>query len=382
MDCSRILLPHRRALPLIAMMLASILASSPPVRAQDGGGDVAVSVGGLVQAETSYGWLAPRESTIEARNRVGFGLRRARLRVNAALGPRAGAFFHVDGDNGTFGVLDVVAHYDVTPEVRLRIGRFAGAQPRAFIPTPVMAMDANERAAIALLWNGMTLGNKGRDFGIDVTYRASQAVASFFVHNGYGSFDRVRGNYQESLVGDATGGSEIEFSDLAYSFAAAVTPASLPGFEIGGFLGYNGSRNPNTAVQGRGRSYVSYSAHAYLGALPGSRPLRVKADVIGIMYEDIPIRSSQHALGLSLLGAVAMNRASEVFGRLESFEPDLDLDGLRSVFLTAGINYSISRLRGRPFPQERLTLAYGARIPESDDLPVQNLLILQAQLNF
>lgn len=379
---STYLFPCQRALLIIAVMLAAVVLTSAPVVAQDGAANVAVNVGGMVQAETSYGWLASRESAIEGRDRVGFGLRRARLRVNAAIGPRAGAFFHVDGDNGTFGVLDVVAHYDVTPEVRLRIGRFAGAQPRAFIPTPVMAMDANERAAIALLWNSMTLGNKGRDFGIDVTYRTDQAAATFFVHNGYGSFDRVRGNYQESLVGDATGGAEIEFSDLAYSFAAAVTPASIPGVEIGGFVGYNGSRNPNTAVFGTGRTYVSYSAHAYLGALPGSRPLRVKADVIGIRYEDIALRPSQHALGLSLLGAVALSRASEVFGRVESFEPDVDLDGMRSVFVTAGINYSISRLRGRPFPQERLTLAYGARIPESDGLPVQNLLILQAQLNF
>ena len=367
---------------MTVVMMAAALVPPSPALAQEGTNDITVSVGGLVQAETSYGWLAPRESTVESRDRVGFGLRRARLRVNAAIGPRAGAFFHVDGDNGTFGVLDVAAHYDVSPEVRLRIGRFAGAQPRAFIPTPVMAMDANERAAVALLWNSMTLGNKGRDFGIDVTYRSTQATASFFVHNGYGSFDRVRGNYQESLVGDVTGGSEIDFSDLAYSFAAAVTPASIAGLEIGGFIGYNGSRNPNTAVLGTGRTYVSYSAHAYLGALPGSRPLRVKADIIGIKYEELSLRPSQHAMGLSLLGAVALSRASEAFGRLESFEPDLDIDGIRSVFVTAGINYSISRLRGRPFPQERVTLAYGARIPESDELPVQNLIIIQVQMNF
>ena len=376
----RFAVPTRRISRFAVLFLVTIILAPAPSRAQEGS-DVTVKLGGLVQAEASYGWLSEGEAN-ESRDRIGLGLRRVRLRANAAIGPRAGAFIHVDGDGGTFGVLDAFAHYDATPNVRLRIGRMASAQPRAFILTPVMAMDTNERAAIALLWNGRTLGNKGRDFGIDLTYRTDLATAIFFVHNGDGSFDRLRGNFQENLVGDATGGTDKGLSDMAFSFYTAVTPPRVPGLEVGGYVGYNGSRNPSTAVSGSGRKYVSYSAHAYWGALPGSQSIRIKADAIGVQYDELSTVPSQHSLGLSLLGAVAVHRAAEVFGRIESYDANLDAEGMSDLYVTAGMSYSLSRLRGRPFPQERLTLAYGVRIPDDDDAPTNNLLVLQLQVNF
>lgn len=342
--------------------------------------DVSVTVGGLVQAETSYGSIT---RTDDERSRVGFGLRRTRLRVGARVGPKAGAFLHLDADAGTaFSVLDAYAYYDPTPKVRLRLGRMASAQPRAFIPTPVVAMDANDRAAIALLWGQNTLGNKGRDFGIDLRYLGSQGEVTVFLHNGFGGFDRQRGNYQEGITGDVTGGVDRGLGEMAVSVAGAFRPAGVAGLELGGFAGFNGSENPATAVNETGRDYVSYSAHAYWGAEPGSQPIRLKADLIGVQYDTPGNIPQQHTLGVSAFGAVAVQRATEVFGRFELYNPNIDGDGSGVYFLAAGLNFSPSQLRGRPFSQERLTLAYNARIPEHDDAPLQHFLVLQAQINF
>ena len=343
--------------------------------------DVSVTLGGILQAETSYGWITQDEEGGE-RDRLGFGLRRTRLQVTARIGPKGGAFVHLDADGGTFGILDAFVMYNPSRHLRLRLGRMASAQPRAFILTPVIAMDATERAAIALLWNGATLGSKGRDFGLDLRYMNEQVEAIFFIHNGDGSFDRMLGNYQQNIVGDVTGGVDRSLSKMAVSSYIAFRPQAVRGLEVGGFAGYNGSRNPNTVAGGEGRTYASYSAHAYWGAEPGSQPIRLKADVIGVRYEEVPRVLSQHTLGLSMLGALAVHQAAELFGRFETFDPSLDQEGLRMFFVTAGLSFSPSKMRGRPYSQERLTLGYSARIPEDDDVPMHHLLVLQVQFRF
>ncbi|MEX0748239.1 MAG: hypothetical protein WD275_09590 [Rhodothermales bacterium] len=341
--------------------------------------DISLKFGGLLHGEASYGWIVDDQASNE-RSRVGFGLHRTRLRATARLGPKFGAFIHLDADNGTFGVLDAFASYDASPRVRVRVGRMISAMPRAFILTPLFAMDALDRASIALRWGAITLGNKGRDYGVDLRYATDHAEATIFLHNGFGSFDRVRGNYQEGIVGDVTGGADRKPKDLAVSFYGAVRPVS--GVEVGGFAGYNGSRNPTTEVTGIGRRYVSYSAHAYWGAEPGSQPIRLKADLVGINFEKRGAIDAQNVLGLAFLGAFAVHRAAELFARVETFDPNLDTDGTRDLYGTAGFSFSPSRLRGRPYGQERLTFAYSARLPENDDTPQHHLLQLLLQVNF
>lgn len=360
---------------LLALITPEALLSSRSASAQSvAPGTVNFTLGGLVQAEASHGWVENGAA------RVGIGLRRVRLRASAQVGPKAGAFMHIDADPGTFLVLDAFVFYDVAPRVRMRLGRMASAQPRAFIFTPVMAMDATERAAIALLWNGSTLGNKGRDFGLDVRYQAERGEAILFLHNGDGTYDR--GNFQQSIVGNVTGGRERDLRDMAISGYAAYRPAAVSGLEVGGFAGYNGNGSPNTVPGGVQRPYFSYAAHAYWGAEPGSQPIRLKADLISVRHEERLGIAAQQSLGLSGLAAVAVHRAGEVFGRVESYEPDRDASGAGSVFLTLGGSFSPSALRGLPYARERLTLGYSARLPEAEGAPSQHLIVLQAQIFF
>jgi len=363
---------------LVPFAILGLIAFAPARAQQSSGSDVSVAVGGILQAEAGYGWISDTPPGAGG-ERIGFNLRRTRVLVTANLGPQFGAFVHLDADGGVFGILDALLSYSPNPRVRLRLGRMASAQPRAFILTPVVAMDATERAAIALLWHGGTLGAKARDFGVDLRYFKGPVELIVFVHNGDGSFDRLRGNYQPNLTGDVTGGVDRGVSRMAVSSYVALRPAAVSGLEVGGFLGYNGSRNPNTAVDGDGRTYTSFALHAYWGAEPGSQPVRLKADVIGVGYEELGPVASQNTLGFAILGAIAVHRAAEVFGRFESYDPNLDADAPTTRFVTAGVSFSPSGLRGRPYSQERLTLGYGLR---DDDSPLQHLLILQLQLKF
>lgn len=365
-------------IPLVVFLLLLGMPCVVGTAGAQDAGDVRVRLGGLIQAESNYGWIS-RGS--EERDRLGFGLRRTRLRVNAEIGPKAGAFIHLDADGGTFGILDAFVSYQANPRLRFRLGRMAGAQPSAFIPTPVVAMDTNERAAIALLWHQGTLGHKGRDFGIDLLYTTPSFDVTLFVHNGFGSFDALLGTYQPNIIGDVTGGREHTIGDFAISAAGAVRP-NQGDVELGGYVGFNGSENPNTVVNNEGRSYMSYSAHAYWGALPGSRPLRLKADLIGVSYEELSTRPQQNTLGLSFLAAVAVHHAAEVFGRIEWYDSDVDIDNTTTYFPAVGFSFSPSRLRGRPYAQERITLAYNARVPDDGDDPLHQMIILQVQFNF
>lgn len=367
--------------PLAVVAILGLIALAPARAQSSSGSDVNVSLGGILQAESGYGWITG-PTAASGRDRIGFGLRRTRLLVTANLGPQFGAFFHLDADGGVFGVLDAFLSYSPNPRVRFRLGRMASAQPRAFILTPVIAMDATERAAIALLWHGGTLGSKGRDFGIDVRILGRGVEAIVFVHNGDGSFERFRSNYQQNIVGDVTEGISRGLDRMAISTFLAWRPPNASGIEVGGFVGRNGNRNPSTAIDGLGRVYTSYAVHAYWGAEPGSQPFRLKADAIGVHYEETADVLAQQTLGLSILAAVAVHEAAELFGRFEAHDPNLDTAAGRNFYLTTGTSFSPSRLRGRPYSQERVTLGYGVRIPEEDSEAVHHLLILQVQLKF
>jgi hypothetical protein len=189
------------------------------------------------------------------------------------------------------------------------------------------------------------------------------------------------------LTGDPTRGTDRSWDDLAVSAYAALTPRALPGVEIGGFAGYNGSRNPNTALPGTdiGRTYGSYAAHLYWGAAPGSQPIRLKADVIGIRFENAG-RMRQHTFSLAVLGAVGLRRGVEAYGRVEQYEPNLDRadpdpdDGAR--YVEGGLTVSPSAWRGGAFARQRVTLGYAARLPDADDAPAAHLLALHLQLVF
>lgn len=325
---------------------------------------------GALQTRASVGLT---DGADDDQARVGWGVRRARARAVLTLSNGLGANYDVDVASGSLQSVDLFAFYNVNDNVRIRAGRMASAQPRAHVGTPLPFIDAVSRPAIAERWGQRTIGGDGRDFGVDVRYRTDELELSAFVHNGDGSFATDRGNVrQEISSGDATGG--LNRVAQAVSGYVGYSPAALRGVEVGGYASYNSAEGPNT----NGRSYASYAAHLYWGAEPGSQPLRLKADAIGIHYEG---DDDQRVLGLSLFGAARPTLFSEVFARAERLTPDLDR-GRADLFLTAGASVSVSALRGLPYHQEWFTLAYANGLPDVDNPVNQHLLVVQFQIVF
>jgi hypothetical protein len=350
---------------------------------------VEIELSGGVQARFSYGRLAPSddgEGEGENVDRLGFGVRRARFRSLATIGSNAGVFLQLAG-GGTLGVLDAYGFYQPSDHWRLRFGRMATAQPRASRLTSFTRIDAIARPEIVDKWVSGTIGAGGRDFGLDAIYTSDRGEAILAVHNGDGSWNRQRGNYRPD-VNNALDGTER--LGMAASLYGAYEPEALQGVEVGGYVGYNGSGNPNTAAFGEGRMYLSYAAHAYWGAAPGSQPLRLKADLIGVDYEVLEDAIGpeedfdQRTMGLSLLGAGRVHQAGEVFARLELYDPNnsiFDFDD-QERYVTVGGSFSLSALRGQPYRRQRLTLAYTGLLPEAEGRANQHLVVLQAQLIF
>ena len=379
-----------RLLPLLlaALVLAPHTASAQAV--ETSGPDVRLSLGGLIQTRLSYG-RSEIPGSDERLERLGFGIRRARLNFEAALSEQAGASLQLEGDGGDVGVIDFFAFYQPTERLRFRLGRFPGAQPRAFILTPAPLIDAVDRAAIAELWGRRTVSGDGRDFGLDVRLGGERGHVSLFLHNGDGNWGRAFGNFREGISGgSATGG--VERTGLAISLYGTYEPERVEGLEAGGYAGYNGAEGAASAFSGpnpnAGRTYASYAAHLYWGALPGSRPVRLKADLIGVRYAALE-GFQESTLGLALFGAVRVGQAAEVFGRAESYRASISREGgadadANRPYWTVGASFSPSALFGDPYRRERFTLAYSTTDPDEERTGAgrQHLVIFQAQLVF
>lgn len=343
-----------------------------------------VTLGGTLQARASYGHHEATDGT--TRDRLGFGIRRGRFRTRARIGERLGLYIQLEL-TGTVSPTDLQATYRLNDRWTVRAGYLVSAQPRALNLTSHTRIDAVDRATIAERWAGNTIGSTGRDFGVDLRYQGGDLSGFLFVGNGDGNWDRMRGNFREGISSsdvtrntDRTGLNVAGYGNLKLD----------SGLEVGGFASYNTSRNPNTASDfgGSGRRYFSYAAHAYWGANPGSQPVRLKADVIGIASEESDVVTvlpldPQHWLGVSLLGATRVHEAAEAFVRYEHVINDLNLDDSSEMFITGGASLSLSALQGLPYHLGRLTLAYSAALPAGDAaVPTQHLVILQAQVVF
>lgn len=370
-----------------------LLLLAVPLYAQDTpilptGDDVAVRLGATLQGRFSAGHALLGND--RDRTRLGFGLRRARLRMHADLFERVGLYLQLDGAGSAVDITDAHAFYRLSDGLQVRLGRVAPAQPRSFNLTSHKAIDAVDRAAIAELWGTNTIGSSGRDFGLDLEYATDRTAVIAGIYNGDGSWSRARGNYRESISGGApTGG--VDQTGLAFSLYGSHQIAALGGLEIGGHASYNASENPNTIGLDAGRSYASYSAHAYWGATPGSQPIRLKADVVGVVFEEVPSVSldgaldaggRQQTLGASLLGAVRVHPSSELFVRAEQYTPNTHRSDLEASYVTTGISFSPSVLLGGPYSKVRLTAAYSGLFPGAEDRENQHLGVVQAQLVF
>ncbi|HMB90756.1 MAG TPA: hypothetical protein VKP65_07910 [Rhodothermales bacterium] len=344
-----------------------------------GEGNVGFVVGGTAQVRATYAQDAPLLA-----NRLGFGIRRLRLRMHASTGQRVGFFVQADGADANFKVLDLAVEYRPSSRWRLRAGRIISARPAGF--NSHTRIDAVDRPVTIGEWAKHTIGADGHDFGVEARFAGPQGEVLAFLHNGDGHWDRARGNFREE-VGLGSSTRDTDRTGLAATVYAAFTPTKRDGLDVGGFVGINTARNPNTAHQGIGRAYTTYGAHVYGGAIPGSWPVRVKAEVVGLRYETLDAAVldtsnvfAQQMLGASVLAAVRFLRAGEVFARYERFDPNTTTPGDTFTFATVGGSLSTSALRGQPYHRERITLAWTMRMDATETMTYG--LILQAQLVF
>ena len=340
------------------------------------GEDVTLRLGALFQPRVSYARDGGFEGVEDDTELLGFGIRRMRLSTRATVGDRLEGAVQLEAATPSVRVLDARIGYRVADGLTLSAGRFISAQPRAFALTLAGTIDAVDRAVIADTWARNTIGADGRSHGLEARYRAGGSDLRLFIHNGSGALNVRSGMADTSPAGgtDRTG--------MAAGLFITHRPAVIDGLEVGGYAGYNASRNPETEVGGTGRRYTDVSLHAYLGALPGSRPVRLKADFIGVFYESVQIGGVDRRdefMGGALFAAVSPARGTEVFTRGEIMRPPGQAE--TEYVLTAGGTLSVSALRGRPFASERLTIAYAVRSSELDGRAARHIIILQAQLS-
>ena len=356
---------HTKSLSLVLFcgIILTIVLTSPQSSYAQASEGPQISYWGIFQPRLSYG---SNEDT--STNRFGYGIRRARFRVELQLKNKIGVRYDVDVASGSLQSVDLFAFYRASPKVQVRFGIMPSAQPRAHIFTPLPVIDGFDRAVIAEQWAAATLGGGGRDFGLDIQYQTDSWTLVGFLHNGDGSFSRSRGNFSQTISSqNATG--DVDRTVMATSAYAAYRFPSLPDLEIGGYLSYNPAKNPNTD----GREYTSYATHIYYGAIPGSLPFRLKFDLIGINFQG---DNEQESLGVSVLGAVRLTDYSEFFARYENVQPDTDLEN--NDFISAGITFSVSKLMGGNYSDQRFTLGYS--LLDTPGETSQHLVVLQLQL--
>lgn len=367
---------HTRFVTLAALALVSTPVTAPAASFAPPAEDLTLSFGGALQPRVGYG----HSDQVMVTDRLGFGLRRARVRGVAAWGISR---FEADVDLSVMAPMSL--HVAVTPTERwtIRVGYFPGAQPRGLIPTPLSSIDGVDRATIAERWGRATIGGAARDMGIDATYANKYVKASVWLHSGFGGLGRDAANYHQSPSdGSATRG--LDLTRVAISGSLAFTPQD--GLELGGHASHNRSGGAAAALTpGLDRTITSWSAHAYWGAKPGSQFLRIKAEALGIMTSGdaaAPVVGSPSEIDLSQFGAagtaaVGLIPHGEVFARFEVF--DEDDGGDLSQYLTAGLMFSLSAMDGGPFERERLTLAYSnAAVGDN----VDHFAVLQGQWLF
>ncbi|MEX0685521.1 MAG: hypothetical protein WD267_10995 [Balneolales bacterium] len=346
-----------------------------------GGSDISVRLGGTIQPRVAYAY--EKGSNGENSERFGFGVRRMRLTLSTEIDNTILIFTQLEGASPTgASFVDLRFGYRFSDSFLIQGGRFIGAEPRCFAITLQNEMDAIERAAIAVAWSAQTLGTDGRSYGIEAVLKMMDWELRSFLHNGYNK-DNFR-----TFVDDDLFISSGNTNWPAAAFSLVHRPPSLSGVEAGIYGGYNPSKNPNTELDGRGRRYFDYSSYLYWGAIPGSQSFRVKADFIGIRYENIdPIvpgdsDRKQDFFGWAVFGAWRPFVPFESFVRIERYGNYTEVDNIFREFVTAGLTYSRSALLNQPFKNQRITLAYSNRLSEYTNEDIRHSIILQLQLVF
>ena len=329
------------ARPALALVLAAALAA--PASAQtalDLADDATLSLSGGIQPRVGFAVEGADDT-----ERLGLGLRRARLQFRLTLLDRLGMEYDVDTTPGDLRSVDLFAFYDVSETVQLRAGRLPPAQARGFVPTSYSRIDAVDRAPIDERWAAGTIGSSGRDLSLDLTAELGQTELQVTVHNGTGGFSRDTDNFRESGSSPSvTRGAD----NTALALSASAHRGGPTGLGFGGFASANARGNEQTALDDVERSYLTGGLHVYWGERPGGQPVRVKLDAVTTAYENVG-GVEQRSAGVGLLGAVRVLGHGEAFARAERYWDDVDGGG--DTFGTLGASYSPSAALGQGLPR-------------------------------
>ncbi len=355
-----------------AFVLAGWAAASPrPASAQSFqiADDATLDLSGGIQPRASVG-----VEGADGTERVGLGLRRARLQFRLTLLERVGMEYDIDTTPGDLRSVDLFAFWDVSETVQLRAGRLPPAQPRGYVPTSNTRIDAVDRAPVDERWAAGTLGSSGRDLALDLTAELGETELQLTLHNGTGGFSRDTDNFRESGSSPSvTRGADR----AALALSAAAHRGGPTGLAAGGFASVNARGSERTALDGVERGYASAGAHLYWGERPGGQPVRVKLEAVATQYESVG-GVGQRSAGAGLFGAARAFGHGEVFARGERYWQDVD--GRGDVFGTAGASYSPSAALGRDYRDLRVTLAYIVRRNAVGE--VGHLAVVQGQVAF
>lgn len=359
--------PFRLALLATAvLMLCAAPSGAQPIQITD---DATLAFSGGIQPRASFG-----VDSADDNERLGIGLRRARIQLNLTVLDKVGLEYDIDAAPGDLRSVDLFVYYRASDAVTVRAGRLPPAQPRGYVPTSNTRIDAIDRAAIAERWSGGTIGSSGRDFGVDLRADLGGTDVQVSLHNGTGSFSRTDGNFRESGYGSsATRGTD----DTSLALSASVHRGGASGLGFGGFASVNAGGSDESVLDDVRRGYTSAGAHLYWGERPGSQPVRLKLEAVGTQYETVD-GFQQQAAGANVTAAVRAFPHGEVFARGERYWDDLDARG--DVFGTVGASYSPSAALGRDYRDIRITLGYVIQRDEAGE--VGHLAVVQGQLVF
>ncbi len=329
-----------------------------------------ITWGGLVHTRYTLGQdVTPTGA--DADQRLGFGVRRARIRMTTTVMPGTRVFFQLEGSGIGETLIDARLDHDLSEKATLRMGRFLGAQPRAFGGTLVHELDVTDRAAIAEQWASTTRGADGRSYGLEYQYQLADHTLQVFAHSGNGSAAR---NYRAG-ISDGSETSGVDNLGQALALAWKWTPGNMTGWEFGAYSGYDATRF-------NGTPFFDQAVHAYYGALPGSQPFRIKFDYIGIRYVDdraLAGGPTGTINGISLMGAFLVRDDLELFGRLERQDANAT-----QTYLAAGGSWSFSERLGiqAPFHHNRISLAWSYQGDSRSGIEPGHLVTAQVQVYF
>ncbi|NBC85093.1 MAG: hypothetical protein GVY25_02765 [Bacteroidetes bacterium] len=353
-------------LVLILSFLVSPAAAQTALNLAD---DATLTLTGGIQPRVGLG-IEGADDT----ERLGLGLRRARLQFRLTLLDRVGMEYDVDTTPGDLRSVDLFAFYDVSETVQLRAGRLPPAQARGFIPTSYTRIDAVDRSPTDERWAAGTLGSSGRDISLDLTAELGRTEVQVTLHNGTGGFSRDTDNFRESgSASSVTRGTD----DTALAMSASVHHGGPTGLSFGGFASGNARGNERTELGDVRRGYLSAGTHLYYGERPGSQPVRLKVEAVATQYESVDGFRQQSA-GTGVFGAIRAFDHGEIFLRGDRFWQDVDEQG--EMYGTFGASYSPGAAMGRDYRDLRITASYLVR--RNADRDIGHLFKLQGQIVF